>query len=194
MSGLSLVSVFFGAMLAENLVLSGPLGIDLFASVTRTWERALKLGAAFVALAVLGGAAAWAVDRWVLVPLGLESLRLLAWAVALGLLTVALLAFASARMTELKKEMGGYLPLVAANTAALGILLFASQSRIGFGWTMLACAGSALGFLLVALLFASVRERLRSAAPPKAFAGMPILLIAAALFCLALSGFTGLRI
>lgn len=194
MSDLTFVSVFFGAMAAENLVLSGMLGLDLFASAIRTWERAVKLGGAFVVVAVVGGAAAWAVDRWVLMPLGLESLRLLAWAVVLGLLTLALLAFALAKLPSLKKEMGGYLPLVAVNTAVLGLMLRASQSTESFGWTLLACAGSALGFLVVALIFSSLRERLVCATPPKAFAGIPILMIATALLCLAFSGFTGLRI
>ena len=52
--------------------------------------------------------------------------------------------------------------------------------------------GSALGFTLVMLLFAGMRERLALAQVPAAFSGTPIAFIAAGLLSLAFMGFAGL--
>ncbi len=52
---------------------------------------------------------------------------------------------------------------------------------------------SAIGFLFAIVLFAGVRMRLRLADPPKAFAGLPLVLITAGLIAMAFSGFSGIR-
>ena len=60
------------------------------------------------------------------------------------------------------------------------------------GSSLLYGCGSALGFTLVMVLFAGMRERLALASVPAAFAGAPIAAIAAALLALAFMGFVGL--
>jgi electron transport complex protein RnfA len=54
--------------------------------------------------------------------------------------------------------------------------------------------GSALGFTLVMVLFAGVRERLALANVPAAFSGAPIAIIVAGLLSLAFMGFGGLPV
>ena len=51
-----------------------------------------------------------------------------------------------------------------------------------------------IGFLLVIVLFASVRERMEFAEFPKSFEGFPIALVAAGLIALAFMGFSGLKV
>ena len=45
---------------------------------------------------------------------------------------------------------------------------------------------------LAIVLFAGVRERLKYADPPKAFAGLPLILVTAGLVAMAFSGFSGM--
>jgi len=52
--------------------------------------------------------------------------------------------------------------------------------------------GAAVGFSLVMILFASIRERIAVADVPAAFQGAPIGLITAGLMSLAFMGFSGL--
>jgi len=52
--------------------------------------------------------------------------------------------------------------------------------------------GGALGFSLVLILFASMRERLEAADVPKVFQGSAIAMVTAALMSLAFMGFAGL--
>lgn len=54
--------------------------------------------------------------------------------------------------------------------------------------------GAALGFSLVLVMFAGVRERLAVSRVPKAFAGAPISFVTAGLLALAFMGFAGLQL
>jgi electron transport complex protein RnfA len=53
---------------------------------------------------------------------------------------------------------------------------------------------AAIGFTVALLIFAGVRERLRFCNPPKAFKGVPILLLSAGLIAMAFSGFSGISL
>ena len=60
--------------------------------------------------------------------------------------------------------------------------------------SMLYGVGSALGFTLVMVLFAGLRERLSFANVPETFAGTPIAFIVAGLLAMAFMGFSGLPV
>ena len=66
-----------------------------------------------------------------------------------------------------------------------------AQLLEGGGATIFGCF-SGVGFALALLLFASLRERLELATPPKAFQGTPIALITAGILAMAFVGFAGL--
>jgi electron transport complex protein RnfA len=63
----------------------------------------------------------------------------------------------------------------------------------GFVWSLLSGFGSAIGFTLVLLIFAGLRERLALARVPATFAGAPIGFVLASLLALAFMGFSGLN-
>ena len=69
-----------------------------------------------------------------------------------------------------------------------GLSRLASASILLYGIT------GGVGFLLAIVLFASIRERLEFADPPKAFRGFPIALITAGLMALSFMGFSGLSV
>ncbi len=180
--------VFFGAMLAENLVLCGLLGLDLFAGGTQSPGRALRLGAGFTAVCAVSGGAGWLLGRWGISGSLLIALHAVA-AVAIGL--AAMIAYVVLDLAD-AKALGVYLPLAGLNTAALSLMQRADAAR-SFADALVMGLGAGLGFLVVSMLFSGVRERLQDARPPKAFAGTPLLLLAASLLCLAFAGLSGLR-
>ena len=53
---------------------------------------------------------------------------------------------------------------------------------------------TAAGFAISIVILAGIRERMEHSDIPKAFQGMPIVLIAAGLMAIAFSGFAGLQI
>jgi len=92
----------------------------------------------------------------------------------------------------LHQVLGVYLPLITSNCAVLGVALLNVQQDHNLLESALFGLGSALGFTLVMILFASLRERLSVADVPKAFQGPPIALVTAGLMAVAFMGFTGL--
>jgi electron transport complex protein RnfA len=90
--------------------------------------------------------------------------------------------------------LGIYLPLITTNCAVLGVALLNVQAQNGFLESLLYGFGSALGFTLVMVMFAGLRERLALAHVPAAFSGAPIGFIVAGLLSLAFMGFAGLPV
>ena len=84
------------------------------------------------------------------------------------------------------------LPLITTNCAVLGIPLINVQSRHNFIESLLFGMGGAIGFTLVLVLFAGIRERLDGADVPGIFKGSAIAMITAGLMSLAFMGFSGL--
>ncbi|MEG2233636.1 MAG: Rnf-Nqr domain containing protein [Oscillospiraceae bacterium] len=189
-----IVMLILGAMLAENLVLNGALGLDLFAADSKTMKTAPHIGLLFTAVSTTASFAGNLINSYLLAPLGLESLRAIAYVAVVAVLSLAACRFAYAKMPETAKTLGIYLPLTGANSAVLALMLKTSGSGYGIMMSLLVGFGAGIGFLLVSLIFSGVRERIEFADTPKAFAGTPIMFVSAALLCLAFMGLVGLRL
>jgi electron transport complex protein RnfA len=74
----------------------------------------------------------------------------------------------------------------------LGVALLNIQEQNNFLESLLYGFSSALGFTLVMVIFAGLRERLARAQVPAAFAGAPVGFVVAGLLSLAFMGFSGL--
>ena len=92
---------------------------------------------------------------------------------------------------SLYKALGVYLPLITTNCAVLGVTILAVDEGYNYPEALVAALGAGLGFLLAMVLFSGVRRRVDEAEPPKAFKGMPITLISAALVSLSFMCFAG---
>jgi Na+-translocating ferredoxin:NAD+ oxidoreductase subunit A len=93
----------------------------------------------------------------------------------------------------LYQVLGIFLPLITTNCAVLGVALLNIQQEYDFLHSALFGFGSALGFTLVMVIFAGIRERIALMAVPEAFAGAPIAFITAGILSLAFMGFAGLN-
>ena len=92
----------------------------------------------------------------------------------------------------LYRVLGVFLPLITTNCAVLGVALQNTAKSRTFIESSLYGFGAALGFSLVLILFAALRERLAVADVPEPFKGPAIGLITAGLMSLAFMGFSGL--
>ena len=93
---------------------------------------------------------------------------------------------------SLYKSLGIYLPLITTNCAVLGVVQSNTDQGLDFLTSLANGIGTSVGFLLIIVTFSCVRARLESANTPKAFKGLPIALIAAAIMAIALVGLQGL--
>lgn len=186
-----LVLIIVAAAFVNNFVLVQFLGLCPFLGASRRPEGALGMALATGLVLTLAAAMSYLVERYLLAPLGLEYLSLVAFILVIGAavqVAEQALRFASPLLHRL---LGLYIPLIASNCAVLGVaLLNARRSRslieaVFFG------AGAALGFGLVLILLSGLRERIDERDVPAPFRGVPITLITAGLMSLAFYGFNG---
>jgi electron transport complex protein RnfA len=92
------------------------------------------------------------------------------------------------------KALGVFLPLMCTNCAILGIAIININSDLSFIESILHGLFAGIGFTLVLLLMAGIRERLEKSEVPQSMKGMPIALIIAGCMALAFLGFSGLSL
>jgi electron transport complex protein RnfA len=184
--------ILLSTVLVNNFVLVKFLGLCPFMGVSRKQETAVGMGLATTFVLTLSSVCAYLVNRYLLVPLGLEYLRTIAFILVIA----AVVQFTEAVMRKtsplLYRLLGIFLPLITTNCAVLGVALLNTQANNGFMASAFYGFGAALGFALVLILFAGMRERLAVADVPQAFRGPGIALVTAGLMALAFMGFTGL--
>jgi len=184
--------LILGTALVNNVVLVKFLGLCPFMGVSGKLDSAIGMGLATTFVLTLAAVASWLLEHYVLQPLGIGFLRILTFILVIAAV-VQFTEMAVRRLSPvLYQVLGIFLPLITTNCAVLGVALLNIQGDHGFLESLLFGFGAALGFTLVMVLFAGMRERLAMAQVPAAFAGAPIAFIAAGLLSLAFMGFAGL--
>ena len=184
--------ILVGTVLVNNFVLVKFLGLCPFMGVSKKLETAAGMGLATTFVLTLSSVTAWLVNEYMLVPLGIEYLRVIAFILVIA----AVVQFTETVMHKtspmLYQVLGIFLPLITTNCAVLGVALLNLQEQRTFVESALFGFGAALGFSLVLTLFAAIRERVDVADVPEPFQGSAIALITAGLMSLAFMGFSGL--
>ncbi len=184
--------ILLATALVNNVVLVKFLGLCPFMGVSRKMDSALGMGMATTFVLTLASAASWMLEHWLLEPLGIQYLRILSFILVIAA-TVQFTEMVIRKVSPgLYQILGIYLPLITTNCAVLGVALLNIMEKHPFIDSLLYGFGSALGFTLVLMLFAGLRERLALAQVPGAFAGAPIGFVVAGLLSLAFMGFAGL--
>lgn len=178
--------------LVNNVVLVKFLGLCAFMGVSKKMDGALGMGMATTFVLTLTMAATWMLEHWLLAPLGIGYLRILAFIMTIAAVVQFTEMVIKKTSPALYQVLGIYLPLITTNCAVLGVALLNIQEQNSFFHSLLYGFGSALGFTLVMLLFTGLRMRLALAQVPPAFSGAPIGFVVAGLLSLAFMGFAGL--
>ena len=178
--------------LVNNVVLVKFLGLCPVMGVSKSMDAALGMGLATTFVITLASAVCWMLDRWLLVPFGLSFLRILSFILVIAAAVQFVEMVIKKSSPALYQSLGIYLPLITTNCAVLGVALLNVQQEAGLMKSVLYGFGSALGFTIVMLIFAGLRERLALARVPAAFAGAPSAFITISLLSLAFMGFSGL--
>ncbi len=186
------VLILIGAVLVHNFVLVQFLGLGPFMGTSKKVETSAGLALATTFVLTLTAVATYLTDTYILVPLGLEYLRTIAFilVIAAAVQTVEMVVHKSSPL--LYQVLGIYLPLITTNCIVLGVALLNVRQSQNFMESLLTGLGAGLGFSLVLLLFASIRERLAVSDVPAVFRGAPIALVTAGIMSLAFLGFSGL--
>ena len=189
----TLFNIALGAILINNFIFSQFLGICPFMGVSKKMDTAAGMGFAVIFVMGLASALCYPVNL-LLNALGLKYMQTVAFILVIAALVQFVEMFLKKTSPTLYQALGVYLPLITTNCAVLGVVLLNVQEGYNFIESVVYGITGGAGFLLAIVLFASIRERLEFADPPKAFKGFPIALVAAGLMALCFMGFQGLKI
>ncbi|PWC20803.1 electron transport complex subunit RsxA [Brenneria roseae subsp. roseae] len=184
--------LFVSILLVNNFVLVKFLGLCPFMGVSKKLETAIGLGMATTFVMTLGSMFSWLVNEFILLPLDILYLRTMAFILVLAFVVQFSEMFVRKVSPALYRLLGIFLPLITTNCAVLGVVLLNVNMSHGFLQSTVYGFGGAMGFSLVMVLFAAIRERIAVSDVPAPFRGNAIALITAGLMSLAFMGFTGL--
>lgn len=179
----ALLLIMLGGVLVNNYALEKFLGVGPVLGGRKYGSAAMGFSVAAVML--LAAAVTWPLYR-LLVLLGAEYLETLIFVLVVLLVVYVLGAMFFAKSG---KPVGAYFPLVALNSAVLGLAVNNITEGYTYVEALFAALGAGLGFVLAMVLFDGVKSKINERYVPKAFRGLPVMLLAASIISLAFYAF-----
>ncbi|HEX5362742.1 MAG TPA: electron transport complex subunit RsxA [Gallionella sp.] len=183
--------IVIGTVFVNNIVMVKILGLCPFMGVSKKLEAAIGMGAATTFVLTLGSGSSYLIQHYLLGP-DLAYLTTLSFIVVIAGIVQFTEMAVQKTSPDLYQVLGIYLPLITTNCAVLGIPLLNVQAKHNFMESLLFGFGGAVGFTLVMILFAGLRERMEGADVPEIFKGSAIALVTGGLMSLSFMGFSGL--
>jgi len=188
---LELLSIFFSAAILNNFVLARFLGICPFLGVSKQTRSALGIGIAVTFVMLFASLIIYPVFHFILVPLGLEFLKIVSFILIIASLVQFIEMYMSRYQKVLHKAFGIYLPLITTNCAILAVTLLLVLKEYNFIESLVFAFGAGAGFTFALVIMSGIREKLNESKVPEPLRGVPIALIIAGILALAFSGFAG---
>lgn len=186
-----LVVILLSGVLVNNYVLRQFLGICPFLGVSKELKNAAGMSVAVIFVMMLATAVTWPIQEYLLNPNSLGYLQTIVFILVIAALVQLVEIVLKRYIPMLHRALGVYLPLITTNCAVLGVTIANINKDYGFAESIVNALGSGLGFFLAMVIFSGVRSQVDRSEPPKAFEGLPITLVSAAILSLAFFGFNG---
>ena len=183
-----LVLILMGGVLINNYVLQQFLGICPALGVSKKFNQAFGMGISVTFVMVFATLVTWPIYYYLLSP-GYTYLQTIVFILVIASLVQLVEIILKRFIPSLHKSLGIYLPLITTNCAVLGVTINNITANYTLLESLISSLGVGLGFMLAMMLFAGVRSRIEEQNVPKAYRGLPIQLMAAAIVALALFAF-----
>jgi electron transport complex protein RnfA len=203
----------------NNFVLARFLGLCPYMGVSKQLDSAVGMGLAVTFVMTLASLVTWLLYNFFLAPTyqsifyvvfhtpidkvpDLTFLRTIVFILVIAALVQFIEMYIQKVSPTLYKALGIYLPLITTNCAILGVAVLNIDMFFKDGLplhnsfinTLVQAFASGVGFTLVLILMAGIREKLELANVPKPFRGLPIAFIVAGLMSIAFLGFAGMNV
>lgn len=184
--------ILISTVLVNNFVLVKFLGLCPFMGVSGKVDTAIGMSLATSFVLTLSSVISYLANEYMLIPLGLGYLRTISFILIIAVVVQFTEMVMHKTSPVLYQLLGIFLPLITTNCAVLGVALLNIQEKHNFIESALYGFGAAVGFSLVLVLFAAMRERIDVSDVPRPFKGSSVGLITAGLMSMAFMGFAGL--
>lgn len=183
--------IVISASLTNNYILIRFLGTCPFVGVSNQVDFSIGMGSAVIFVMTLTSAITWLVQYLILVPLKIEFLQTIAFILVIAALVQFIEMLINKVSPTLKRALGIYLPLITTNCAVLGVAIINVRSSYNFIESTFSGFAAGVGFTVILIAMAGMRERLDLAPIPAPFKGAPITFIIASILSMAFLGFVG---
>ena len=188
------ILIIINVALINNFILAKFLGLCPLLGTSRRIDSAIGMSFATVFVLTLASALSYLMQHYVMLPYNLEYLNALVFILLIAIV-VQLTEMTIHKINPLIHNMLGiYLPLITTNCAVLAVTLINSRTAQSFIEALLVGFGTAIGFAIVLIIFASLRTKLEYADIPQPFKGAGIAMITAGIMAIAFTGFSGLDV
>ena len=194
--------IIVSAIFVNNILLAQFLGICPFLGVSNKLSTATGMSGAVCFVITLATVVTYLLNRYLLVPFGLEFLQTIAFILVIAALVQMVEIVLKKISPSLYQALGIFLPLLTTNCAVLGVAITVVSKEFAFGdgvphmlnlgEAVVYALATSLGYGLAMCLFAGLREHLAGNDVPKAFKGLPIALITVGIMAMAFLGFSGI--
>lgn len=189
---MNLFTLLISGLLINNIILTKFLGMCPFMGVSTKLESAVGMGLAVIFVIFGASILAWGLYHFILVPFELEFMELICFILLIAAFVQFVELFVKKFSPELYKSLGIYLPLITTNCAVLYVAMDNITQKYTLAQTMVNSIAVPAGFMMMLVIFATIRKRLNQNDIPKVFQGNPIAFICAAIMAIAFSAFAGL--
>jgi Na+-transporting NADH:ubiquinone oxidoreductase subunit E len=188
----SFLLIFVSAAFTDNILLARFLGMCSCLGVSKKVDTSLGLGVAVIFVTASTSALNYLVYQYLLLPLGLDYLRLITFIVVIAAFTQLVEMIIERSSEKLYNSLGIFLPLITVNCAILGISLFMLNKPYSFLQAFAFGLGGGFGWFLAITLIGAIRERINESALPRGLEGPGITLIIIGIMALGFVGFSGM--
>ena len=192
-------ALIIGVIFINNFVLAQFLGLCPYIGVSKRLDSAIGMGFAVTFVMTLASAISWVVYAYLLDPetnifggIDLTYLRTIAFIIVIASLVQFVEMVIQKTSPVLYNSLGIYLPLITTNCAVIGVAIINIDKNSNFIDSIIRGFGAGIGFTLVLVLMAGLREKLEMCNVPKPLRGIPLAFIMASLMSMAFMGFSGL--
>ena len=184
--------ILISTIFVNNIVLVQCIGLCPFMGSSNKIEIAISVAGSTTIVLIISAILNFIINRWILIPLNMEYFRIIFFILVILVIVQLIKMYIEKNRPLLYRSVGTFLPLIATNSALLGVSLQNISEEHTLLEVFLYSFGVSIGFSLVLISFSIMRERIIAADVPKPFVGSSIALITAGLMSLAFMGFIGL--
>jgi electron transport complex protein RnfA len=193
-----LLQLVASSMLINNIVFVLLIGFCPLCGTSRRFSGAAWMGIAVTIVMGATSASCWTINRYVLVPHGVQYLHTLVFILVIVSLVQLLEMVLEKFFPWLYESIGIFLPVISTNCSVLAICLLGVGANpvtgrpFSFVEASVNGVAAGAGFMLALVLISGVQHRLELSNVPAAMKGLPIIFLSAGLISLAFLGFAGL--
>jgi len=189
---MTFILIFISAIFVNNIVLSQFLGVCPFLGASNKVGNVLGMTGAIAFVMTISTIATYIIQKTLLEPFNLQFLQTITFILIITFLIQITGMILKKVSKPLYQILGVYLPMMTTNCVILGVALLVVQKEYNLLESVVFAISTAIGYGLVLILFAGIREQLNLVNLPKSMEGLPAALITAGILAMAFMGFVGI--